>query len=402
MTTIATGVGKQVRYAKETTFGTPATAGGTSQLVRRVTSGINLTKDTYKSSEIRPDYQINDYRHGHHKVAGPISGELSPKTWKDFLSGALMQAWVTESTTGALSTVTAASTGATTGTFTRDAGSFLTDGFRIGDVVRQTGWTTTGTANNNVNYRITALSALVMTVSGVVVSKAEGDAVTTVTPGSKLMAPLSGQTNDSFTIEHWFSDVSRSEVYSGCRVSQVDLKMPATGIATIDFAFMGQDRQPAGSSAYFTTPTAATTTTVLTAVNGLVRVGGTDIGTMTSLTLSIKRSMTEGSVVGSNVTPDVFRGPVDVSGQFTAYFADGELSDDFVNESEIGLWALMNTNSTANTDFVALTMNRIKLGSDSVDDGVKGLVRTYSFQALLQSANSAMDATTISIQDSLA
>jgi hypothetical protein len=48
------------------------------------------------------------------------------------------------------------------GTFTRDAGSFIVDGFQVGDVVTFSGF---GDAGNNATKTISVLTALVMTVS---------------------------------------------------------------------------------------------------------------------------------------------------------------------------------------------------------------------------------------------
>ncbi len=86
--TIATGVNKQVKYKVESAWGTvPAAA--SSQLLRRITSDIDLTKDAYESNEIRTDYQVADMRHGSLSVGGTINGELSPGTYKDFMGLAM-------------------------------------------------------------------------------------------------------------------------------------------------------------------------------------------------------------------------------------------------------------------------------------------------------------------------
>jgi len=84
----ATGVAKQLRYKKESTWGAAPGASG-AQLLRRVTSDLSLSKETYQSGEIRSDYQIADYRHGVRSVAGTVNGELSPGTYSDFVGSAL-------------------------------------------------------------------------------------------------------------------------------------------------------------------------------------------------------------------------------------------------------------------------------------------------------------------------
>jgi len=54
---------------------------------------------------------------------------------------------------------------------------------------------------------------------------------------------------------------------------------------------------------------------------------------------------------------------------------------------------------------MAISLPRIKVNSDTKDDGEKGIVSTHSFQALLNIAGGAgvaTERTTISIQDSKA
>ena len=123
---IAVGVSKQLIIAKETTFATAA-LNTSGQLMRRVTSNVDLSKKTYKSTEIRPDYQFSDFRHGTRSVTGTISDELSVGTWNQFMASVMRQAWQKPGVTAATS-ITAEVAGPQ---FTRVGGSFLTDGFMV-------------------------------------------------------------------------------------------------------------------------------------------------------------------------------------------------------------------------------------------------------------------------------
>ena len=109
--------------------------------------------------------------------------------------------------------------------------------------------------------------------------------------------------------------------------------------------------------------------------------------------------------MGSNVVPSQFAGRVRVTGQFTAYFEDGVMPQAFFDETEISLSVALTTNNTAAADVIAVTMSRVKLGGADKADGEGGIVRTYPFTALLNSAGgvgTAYDQTTITIQDTLA
>lgn len=400
---IATGIAKQLKYKVESTYGTVPSA-SSSQALRRVTSDINLTKETYQSNEIRTDFQVADFRHGIRSVEGTVNGELSPGTYGDFIAASLRKTWAATTALTAVSVTIAAA--APNYTVTRAAGSFFTDGVKIGDVIRLS----VGTLNaNNINknlliVNLTATIATVTPLNGTVMT-AEGPITgTTITViGKKCWVPTTGHTNLSYSIEHWFQDVSLSEVFSGCKVSNIDVQLPATGIATIGVGFMGKDITTAASE-YFTTPTAQTSSGVLAAVNGALFVGTTKVATVTGMNFSINGNITSEAVVGSNSKPEAFLGRVTVSGQFTAFFEDATLRDLFINETESSLTAVFTTANTATADFIGITFPRIKTGGATKDDGEKGLIQTIPFTALYNSAGHATTAatlpTTIQIQDS--
>ncbi len=399
---ISTGVAKQVRYKKEVTWGVAPGATG-AQLLRRVTSDLDLKKETYESQEIRSDYQISDFRHGVRKVDGGINGELSPGTNKDFIAAALRQAFQTAATSGALTNVTAA---ATAPHFVRAAGSWITNGFKVGDVVRFTGWTAPADPNNTKNFLIFALTATDMSVvsldGSAVVAKASGDSVTVTVAGKKTWVPQSGHTDESFAIEHWYSDIAQSELFLGCKLDSMDIQLPPTGLSRLDMKFMGKDVTPA-TSAYYTSPTAETTSGVLAAVNGKLYIAGSAVTVVTGLTINLKANMKMEPVVGSNTYPEIFEGRVMVDGQFTAFFENATFRDYFLNESEISLIFAATTSNAANADFMAFVLPRLKVGGASKDDGEKGLVQTLPFKALVNGAGGAgtnSEKTTISIQDS--
>lgn len=401
---IATGIAKQVRYKQEVTFNTAPGASG-AQLLRRVESTLNIEKDSYAASELRTDYQMSDFRHGTRRTAGTIRGELSPKTYADFLQAALRRDFTAGASAASLS-ITIAGSGPYT--ITRAAGSWLTDGFKAGDVVRLTAGTF-NVANSNKNLYVVSLTATVLTVvvpnGSALVAEGPIASATCAVTGKKTFTPTTGHTDRSFAIEHWFADVPTSELFTGCKVSMVDIALPPTGLATIDVGVMGVGSVTTSSSAYYTSPTAATTTGITAAVNGLLYIGGTAVATCTGLTLKIDGAYSGDPVVGSNTMPQIFPGRVTVSGQFTAYFESATFRDAFLNESELALSTLLTADNTATSDFLALNLPRIKLGSAGRSDGEKGLILTADFQALFNGSGGtgiSSEQTTLSIQDSAA
>lgn len=407
---IATGVNKQVGYKQETTWGTLAGATG-GKLLRRVTANFNLVKEMYESGEIRTDYQIADMRHGVRSVEGSLSGELSPGSYSDFFGAILARDFPAAQTITALSITIASGVAVgslATWNVTRASGSWLTDGVKIGDVVRFTAGSFAA-ANLNKNMVVLSVTATVLNViplNGVAMAT-EGTAVTaaTLTIPKKTFAPLTGHTDRSFTFEEWYQDVPASEVFTGVKVNTASLSLPATGLVTCDFGFMGRDLAQTGTTQYFTTPAAQGASGVFASVSGVLVVNGVPIGLLTGLNININRNMSNATVVGSNNVVEMFEGRIMVDGDFSAYFENGNFRDIFVQENEVSLIAVLSTGSAANADFMSFVLPRIKINSNTRDDGEQGITAQHSFMALLNAAGgtgTATERTTISIQDSLA
>lgn len=400
---ISEGIGKVLAYKKETTWGELAGATG-AKVVRRVTGTFNLRKDTYQSDEIRQDYQMADFRHGVRSVEGSINGELSPGSYADFIAAALSRDFTAGvSLTGVSATVTVVGM---TYKVIRDTGSFVTGGIKVGDVVRFTGFTAPALANNNKNFlvaNVTALELTIIPLNGIApIAVGTAQTITVTVFGKKTFVPLTGHTDDSFTFEEFYPDILDSEVTTGNKVNTIGLQLPATGLTTVDVAFMGKDLAQTGSTQYFTNPTAANTNGIFASVNGVLLVNGVEVGLVTGLNININRNLSMEPVVGSNTHPDIFRGRVLVDGEFTAFYENGIIRDYFKDENEVSLVVVLTTAETPDAQFVSITLPRIKVNGADKDDGEKGIVRTHPFQALLNTTNALYDQTTIVVQDSAA
>lgn len=397
------GVYKQLAYKAEATYGTLPAAASAQQL-RRLSSNLELSKDTYQSNEIRPDLQVADFRHGVRRVKGTISGDLSCKTFADFFAAAVKKVFAAGAVVSGASITIA---GAGPYTLTRAAGSYLTDGIKVGDVIRLSVGVF-NVANINRNLYVTAVTATVVTVitfnAAALVAEGPIAGSTMTVQGKKTFIPSTGQVENSFAIEHYFSDLVQSEVFTGCKVDKISVNLPPTGMANIAIEFVGQNMTP-GSAQYFTSPTAITTTGALAAVNGIARINGTQVASITGLSLSLDPTYTGDPVVGSNTVPYQFPGFINVTGQATLQFTDVTLRDAFINETEIDMYGVFTADNTATSDFLAFSMPRIKLLGATKNDGTGSLILTVPFRALLNKnggAGTATELTTISIQDSAA
>jgi hypothetical protein len=400
---ISKGTSKVVAYKKESAWGTLAgTTGG--KLLRRVTASFNLVKEAYESGEIRTDRQIADYRHGVRSAEGSLNGELSPASYADFM-GSIVGRDFTAAPASASASVTIAASGALY-TVTRAAGDFLTDGFKVGQVVRLAG---AGLAVDNVakNLLIASASATVLTVKVVngTTLTAEGPiaSVTVTAVGKTTFVPATGHTDQSYTVEEFYADIAQSEVYTGMKLNSMAVQLPATGLTTVDFGFAGKDLTQSGTTQYFTSPTAQNANGIFAAVNGVMLVDGAPVALVTSADFSVERATENATAVGSNSVAEIFTGRIRVTGNMSVYFQDAAFRTYFDAETPVSIVLTLTTDNAGDSDFVTFTMPKVKLGSFTKDDGELGIVASASFQALLNDVvDAGLPATTIQIQDSAA
>lgn len=401
--TIAKGTAKQVGYKKESAFGVLA-GSSSAKLLRRVTANFNLTKETYESGEIRTDRQIADFRHGVRSAEGSLNGELSPASYADFIGSVVARDFTTGvSSTGVSVTIDAVGN---VFTVTRSADDFLVEGYKVGTVVRLTG-IGLNAANVDNNLLITSVTDTVLTVTTINGSTLfEQGPIADVdieTVGKTTFVPSTGHTDQSYTIEEWYSDIAQSEVFTGMKVNSVAVQLPATGLTTVDVGFAGKDMAQSGTTQYFSNPTAQGTNGIFAAVNGVMLVDGAPVALVTSADFTIERATENATTVGSNSVADIFSGRIRVSGNLSVYFQDAAFRTYFDDEVPVSLVLVLTSDSSKNSDFVTFTLPKVKLGSFTKDDGELGIVAATSFQALLNEVTTGgLPATTIAVQDSAA
>lgn len=394
---IQSAVRTKVVYKVESVLGTPPSASG-AQSLRRVTSSLGLTKDAFTSNEVRSDMQIADVRHGGRSVRGGIEGELSVQTYDDWLAALVRGSWVAGVSAAPADFATGITPNNAAGTFTfAGAGSLITKGFKVGDIVRVTGVT----GNTNTNFRITALTATVMTVTPKPVTQSQVAAGWTVAVvGSKL---LPGLLTPSYTIEHQHLDALVSERFVGCRIGGLSVSLPPNGIATAQWDIIGLDGAmlTGGSHPYFTSPTAETTTGVLTGIEGGIRLAGVEQAIITGIQLNITNNLSVQPVVGTVIPPDIFYGRTVVTGQVSAFMLDESLINVFVNESTVDMVVQANASGVAPQNFLTFNMQNVKFTGYSKTIGAEGgIIVQFPFQAIMGTPSSVVDTGTLAIQRS--
>ena len=398
--TIARGVAKTVAIAKETQWGV-APAAGTARLLRRVTANFNLTKENYQSEELRQSQQVADMRHGTRSATGSINGELSAGSYSDLMEALVARDFAAVAPATGLS-ITIAAAG-DNWTVTRATGSWLTSGFGPGLTVRLTAGTFNA-ANLNKNLLVLSATATVLTVrvlnGTALVAEGPIATATAAVVGRTTFVPLTGHTDQSFTVEERYTDINQFERYVGMTVNNMSVSIPANGMATVDFGLVGRDMDRATNTAYFTAPTAQSSTGIVAGVNGLLVLNGTPVAIVTSADFAIDRATENAAVVGSNSLAAIFTGRITASGNMSLYFFNGDARDMFNNESEVSVIFTLTEGSLAASNAISFTFPRIKLGGFDKADGEQGIVATVPFTALENSVTTGgFPASTVLIQD---
>jgi hypothetical protein len=376
-----------------------------AQILRRVSSTLNLKKDTYQSAEIRADKQIADFRHGRKFVDGSVIGELSGLTYEQFFEAACQGTWAAPVTVGP-STFTSVAADNALSTFTMTAGDPVAAGYRVGHIIQFT--LMTDPDNNGKNFLITGFSGTSNRVIAVYPAPDTMAADTTFTMasiGRRLIVPTSGHVKRKFALEHYHNDLLVYQLFTECRSGGFKLGLPATGMATCEFPFMGRDMETGTATPFFTTPTAATVSGIAAAVNGLLMVQGVRVGVVTGITIDMNHNLTSDAVVGQNFVPEIIVGRANVTGQITALFEDLTLVNYFKNETEVSVLVFLTATSDIAAPSMSFLMPRVKFGGADVPmTGEASQPITMPFQALLYAgteATTGIPATTISMCDTL-
>ena len=402
---IAQGINKVLVFAKQTALGAAGSAASASkQTMRRETGVGKLAKATFANTELTTYQQSTGKTHGLRSASYALSGLLSPNTYSTLFASLLRKAFTaTTSLTGLALTIAG-----TAGAYTATGTGFLTGGLKIGDVFRITTATGLSADNLNKNFLISNVTATVITfsvINGTTITTGSGTACTIAIPGKKCLAPLTGQTQEYWTIEEWQSDISQSELFTDMVMASADVALPSSGNATVALNLAGLNRVT-GASQVLTTPTAVTTTPILTAVQGEIIVNGIAVANITGATIKIDCGAANmGGVIGTNFSPDIQRQVISVSGQITAFYQDGVFPGYFEAATPINVVIVVANDNTAASDFVSFSMSSVILDGDDKDDGQKGIIRTYPFTAKMNpNGGSALanDQTIITIQDSQA
>lgn len=391
---MADGINKLVIAKKESVWGTKPSATG-AQLFPRVTAAFQLEKDAYASNQINPSQQVRDSRHGTRRASGSLEGELMCGAFELFEAAALRADFGGSATTGAVAVIAFSNSSPAV---TRSSGSFITNGFKRGMIVDISG---AAQAANNGRALIVDVDATTMDLiqldGTLYVTEAEGASVTIAMVGQRTYTPLTGHTDDSFSVEEWYGDSALSRITLGQQVNSMSVNVRPNSMATISFEFLGKDAEAPGGTQYFTSPNAVPAEGTMTAASGVLAINGLKTCQLTSFQMTVNNNITQESVIACEGIGAKSRGKVMVSGSFTAILSSDEFLDYFDQESEVDFNYVL---TAQDGEAFGIYMPRLKVNSATVDDGEKVIIITVNFEALeYVGTDAGIENTTLQLSD---
>lgn len=376
---MANGSRHSMAYIAEATYGvTPASPA--FKTLRHTATSLALSKETLESEELRADRQTADMRHGAYQVGGDLSFELSYGAYDDFLQAVMGGTWATahDSLSQSLS--------ATATTFVRATGSFLTDGFVVGDIIAATGFTTPG---NLGRFQVTAVTATVLTVTAL---QGQVMAVESASAGRRLVSSAglrTGTIRRSFTVERNFGDMAGIDkpyhAFNGVELNTMELQIAANAMTKGSFGFVGQNMVTRATAAAGSSYVPSASNAPLDSFTGTLTEGGVAIAVITEMQLNLENGLEPRFVVGSKASLQPSIGRSKVAGSITAYFENSVLLDKFINETESSLEFTL---PDALGNSYKIFLPRIKYTGGQPDVSGEGpITLSMPFRALLHTAS---------------
>lgn len=215
--------------------------------------------------------------------------------------------------------------------FSRASGSFVTDGFVVGQRIRAFGF---ATSSNNAIWQITSIpSATKIIVTGSVAVANDSSAAGCALFGDHVR---DGTTARSFHFERQYKDITRFVSYRGLRVGKFSLSISARQIIKAVLSLMGVKGVAAGSTVMGALTTANKNKICAAGVNvGTVKEGGSALTqACAELSWDVEAGLEAVDTIESKEHNQINLGTTRVTGRARLYFTDSTYYDKFQDHTE--------------------------------------------------------------------
>lgn len=328
-----TGSNTSHYYVAEVTPGVTPTSPEWSKI--RNTGGLpTIIKDALISDELDDSREITGVRVGNEQAQGEYSVELSQTSQDDLIANAMSSSWVSGIN---LSTVEV-TVDAGAKTYTRTAGSYISDGVLVGDLIRYNSLT----GDNAKPFIATTVTATVVTGAAITHTLTAETVTTNIDTGDKIGT---GSLCSTMSILTWYrgkcGTVDKYVVTKGVEFTGFSFEIAVNAQVTGSFPLLGRTQDftglPAGS-----TFAAETTTRAFSGVDGKVLVDGVVESFITSGTLTNDNESSSQFQLGDKAVAFVERGRATNTASMSGFMADTNLLERFIAETETSISFVLN------------------------------------------------------------
>jgi len=316
----------QLAFVEESSFGEQET-GSNLQILRYNSESLKQDMATTVSEEIRSDRQISDVARIGLSASGDINFELSYGSHDELFKAALLSSgWSTEQKISNANTI---SINGTDNSINDSASGF--GSFSANQWIYISGFSNSA---NNGFFKISSstppTSSKLVLANGSLETEAAGSLIT-VQMGSQI---TNGTTLYSYNFEKDFKDLSNVlSLLKGMNINTMALEVPADGIITGTFGFMGSAEESltsSGGAGY----TNETTSVVMTGANHvtdfLENLG--DLAIL-SFSLALNNNLRTRLQVGTLGVASIGSGSVEITGSLTVHLANATLFNKYLNQT---------------------------------------------------------------------
>lgn len=140
----------------------------------------------------------------------------------------------------------------------------------------------------------------------------------------------------SFTMERAFTNIGQYAQYAGCFINQLSLSVAPNQLITGTFSIIGLSGKNA-TSALSSSVTAAQAGEPFDSFRGELKVDGSPIAVVTGIELALNNGIEPQYAIFDRSACAVSWGRSTLSGTLSAFYTDGSLVDDFINDTRISL-----------------------------------------------------------------
>jgi len=349
-----------------------------------------MTRDSLQSQELNGSREVSDLVLGSKQTMGEISVELYCATFNEFLQSALGATFSAVSNSSSINiTVDPA-----TSKFTRASGSYVSDGFAAGDLIKHPSLT----GDNAKVFVVESVSALFVVV------KVPTDVTLTVeTTASVVRFPavlVVGDERQSFSILTHYEDADNGagiyQLTKGVEVVGFSFDISVNALVTGTFTTIGRTTEygasvPSGST--YATPVLQE---VLSSVQGTIQDANSTLGYVTSMTCTNDNAASAQFEIGSNSVAFIEKGRTNNTLSLSTFFDDTTLLAKFTGDTESSIFVALMPSNRAKA--VAFNYGRVIYTSGAPEVAGEGSI-TQSLEAqALQGTTPGAQESSIEIQ----